>query len=199
MLLRVDPKRMFWGYDGFWLTVDDPEPQEIDLDSLGKKTKEKFVLALDQGVLMEIDQKGNSVKRKRIRSKMDRQATTPIVSDEQDFASPIQIDPVIEKKLHNILAGGVTSIKREVALIENAQFLSVAVGLEKEGKNRKTVVNLLKKQMEKAKDYSNPLRGNGVNLYDPLIEEEKGKDVEIEMQKYNVESSKEKIIKLTVE
>ena len=122
-----------------------------------------------------------------------------MVSDEEAFVPAVQVDPVIERKLRNILDGGVTSINREVALIKNAQFLSVAVGLEKENKNRKTVVGLLKKQMEKAQDYSNPLKDNGANIYDPLVEEEEGEEVKIEMQKYNVESSKERTFTLTVE
>ena len=55
MLLRVDPKRMFWGYDGFWFTSDDVDPQEINLDNMGSETKEKFTAALDEGILVEVD------------------------------------------------------------------------------------------------------------------------------------------------
>ena len=199
MLLRVDPKRMFWGYDGFWVTSDDVDPQEINLDNMGSETKEKFTAALDEGILVEVDKDDKPIKRKKTRSKAKKEALTPVVSDEEAFVPAVQVDPVIERKLRNILDGGVTSIKREVALIKNAQFLSVAVGLEKENKNRKTVVGLLKKQMEKAQDYSNPLKDNGANIYDPLVEEEEGEEVKIEMQKYNVESSKERTFTLTVE
>lgn len=157
--LKVSKRRTYWGYEDLWLTSMDPKPREVDIDDLTLEAREAILTSLQAGDLIEVDENGEEKE---------------IAMGEKEPIKPISLDisPVIEVKAKELLKGGVTSIKREVAYSRNPLLLSAASTLERANKKpRKTVISILEKRLL-------ALSGGGERFdYLPFLETEKGETV----------------------
>jgi hypothetical protein len=181
MLLRVSKKVGMWGFGPLWFTFADPKPQNIDFTELDELTQKKVNLAITQGVLIQIDKKGEPVV---IPSRKQTHTVQRPIVNEIAIEVP-QVSPVIARKLTELLKNGVTTLRREIPLIKSHQMLSTALQFEKENKNRKTVITLFEKAIEKT---------GSIKMYDDLI-----KDEDVETVKFKIENmvleSEEEVVK----
>jgi len=188
MLVRVSQRAGMWGFGPLWFTFADPKPQEINPAELDGLTRDKVNLAIAQGTLIEVDEKGNKIV---VLKKVEQAVQQPIVNCQEVLVKP-QVSPVIARKLSELLKNGVTTLRREICFIKSPQMLDAALQLEKQNKNRKTVIGLLEKAIEKMG--GNKKMGRN-EIYDDLIEEE-----DIETVTFSVEDiileSQEKIIEV---
>ena len=180
MLLRVSKRAGMWGYCPFWFTFADPKPQKIDLTELDELTRDKINLAIAQGALLQVDESGEPLK---IARKQTQAVQRPVVNEAQ--TGTVEVSPVIARKLSELLKNGVTTLRREIPLIKSYQMLSTTLQFEKENKNRKTVIALLQKAIEKI--------GN-VKMYDDLIKDEEVETVVFKIEDMILESSDESVV-----
>jgi len=172
MLLRVSKKVGMWGYGCLWFTFADPRPQNINLDELDETTRDKVNAALRDGILEQTDKVGNTVS-----AKVEPVTPTSIsrpVFDKTQLTYGAQVSPVIAKKLGDLLKNGVTTLRKEISSVKSQQMLSALLEMEKNDKNRKTVVAMILKEIDKTPS---------LQKYDDLIEEE-----EVEVIKFNMEN-----------
>jgi hypothetical protein len=179
MLLRVSPVAGIWGFKSkedpdyeLWFTLADPKPQDISVEELPQDMRNAVAGALRTKALIEVNENGEVLE----------EAHTKVL---RPAVNELGVNPVIEHRAKELLKGGVSSVRREVSVITNSLLLSTAIAVEKQGKNRKTVIGLLEKQLVKATDLSNPTRMGG--MYSNLIEEEEGEIIECPVQGLAVE------------
>jgi hypothetical protein len=177
MLLRVSKKAGMWGFGPLWFTFADPKPQHIDLTELDETTRDKVNLAIAQGALIRVDESGEPVS---IQGKQTQVVQRPVV-DEVAVTTP-QVSPVIARKLTELLKNGVTTLRREIPLIKSHQMLSAALQFEKDNKNRKTVIALFEKVIEKT---------GSIRMYDDLIKDEDVETVTFKVENMVLESKDE--------
>lgn len=173
-LLRVSTKTGMWGNAGYWFTFADLEPQEVDFEQLSDIERETFNLAIRNKELEEFDSNGKKVKVKN----------PSVAKPVQPQTKAIHAVPMLEKRLMNILKGGVNSVRREVDLMKSVHMLGVLLQLEEEGKKRKTVVALIKKKIGKL----GSVVQNGKTMYDYLIEESDEEVIKIQPEDIVVRS-----------
>jgi len=176
MLLQVSRKIGMWGFGPLWFTFAD-KPQQIDLDELDDLTKDRVLAAVSQGVLQNSDQ-DQKVKETIPLVQKAEVIQTPIVTAVTHQAST-SVSPVIEHRLKQLLKNGVTTLRREIPLIKSVHMLGTMLRFEEETKNRKTVLVLLRKSLEKT---------GSVESYDSLIEEEEGEEIKFDMSDLIVET-----------
>lgn len=181
MLLRVSKKVGMWGFGPLWFTFADPKPQEVDLTELDESTRDKVNLAIAQGILIQLNDKGEPIG---VPGRQTQMVQLPVVNEIP--AGIPRVSPVIARKLTELLKNGVTTLRREIPLIKSHQMLSAALQFEGDNKNRKTIIALLKKAIEKT---------GSIRMYDDLI-----KDEDIETVTFKVEDmvleSKEEIVEV---
>jgi hypothetical protein len=170
-----------WGFGPLWFTFADPTPQDIDLTELDDTTRDRINMAIAQGALIHVDKSGEPVN---IPGKQTQAVQRPVV-DKTVITTP-QVSPVIARKLNELLKNGVTTLRREIPLIKSHQMLSAALQFEKENKNRKTVVALLEKAIEKT---------GSIRMYDDLIKDEDVETVTFKVEDMVLES-KDKTIEV---
>jgi hypothetical protein len=178
MLLRVDPKTAIWGFgEDLWFTVADPKPQDVDIEGLPEAVRDAVLGALRTGALFEVDLNGDKVETAPL--KPQEASPTPAATEREFSIKPVGLDirPKVEEQIKKVLSGGVTSIRREVSRIKSSLFLTAAIILEKQGKNRKTVISLLEKQLL-------AIPSGTYMGYD--VTEEEGETVTIERQRLDV-------------
>lgn len=182
MLLIVDKRTGMWGYGELWFTYADKEPQDINLDELDVVTRDKVNQAIAQGKLVKVDTEGNII---RVPNEPRRPIPNPVVS------SPVVEDPVLQglppvlvRKLTDLLKSGVTTLRKEIPLLKGYQMLNAALHIERNNKNRKTVIELLEKRL---------VEGGNTNAYIDLIEEEDIETVTFNIEDLVVESEEEEV------
>lgn len=180
MLLIVAPKRALWGYqEELWFSYLD-SPKEITLTALSPGAQQAVSRAIGKGALIEVDKNGKPVR------KALQKLQLPLV----DNPEPDGLQGVphfLAEKLKELLENGVTSLKREIPLVQSAVQVAALIALERCGKNRKTVLSLLDVQLTKTGDLSSARQLSGsMSMYDSLIEEEAGETVEFDTQSIEV-------------
>ena len=162
MFLKVSQKRVYWGHDELWFTSMDLKPHEVTIDDLTVETRDAILDALQLGDLIETDENGKRVE----------DVTDAVGEIKKSKPVSLNISPMIEGKAKELLKGGITSIKREVAYARHPLFLSAALNFEKgKKKPRKTVVSLLEKRLL-------ALAGGAERVdYMPDLEIEKGEEI----------------------
>jgi len=196
MLIRVNPKVGIWGYFSkenpnyrLWITLADPKPQEINVQGLPGDLAKAVEVALRTKVLLEVKETGEKVKE-----------ASQVAPGAQEVKQTIKEDnPALKIKAKELLKSGVASIRREVALIEDPMLLSIAISIERKGKARKTVKEILEKKLEKcpslssSKVLASTTRARcPSSIYDHLIEEEEEEQVVFEKSNLVVKSEIEK-------
>jgi len=139
MFVKVEQSVGIWGVGRFWLTFQDTDPCEIDFDELDRDESVAFKTALCFGHLYETDAAGKRMTKKK----------STIVEPVKMVADGRKGNPFIDRKMQAILDGNLISIKREISLIKDPNFLLSALKLETTGKARKGVLELIEKQIEK--------------------------------------------------
>lgn len=180
--MRVNSRTAMWGYKHLWLVYDDPCPTKITLEKLSEDVREMVEQGLIIGNLFEVDEEDKPVERKISK------AQDPIVDDAEECLA--NITPVVACQLKELLENGVVTLRREVKILKNANVLMAAMAIETKNKNRKTVIKLLKKQLEKADDLSTLSMLEKPNLYNDLIEEEIGETVTFKVSDTDVSEDK---------
>lgn len=179
MYLRVSPQTGMWGFgDELWFTFADPEPQEVDYDALDADSQNAVDLALANGQLHQFDENGKKIKARRRYSIQTPIAVEPVKTDVKAQIAPSQLNG-----LKQLLKGGVTSIRRQVALIKTPSVLRAAIELEDEGKKRSTVSKLLKGQLKKV-DVRRT--STSMNPYDALVKEEIGETITFQVERISL-------------
>jgi len=146
MLIRVSSSVGVWGFHSetdsdyeLWFTHADPKPQEINVDELPVDMARALLEALHARTLIEVNERGREV----LQETYSLQALRPAVAE-------LGISPGLQIKAKKLLSGGVSSVRREVAMQDDALLLSTASAVEKSQKNRKTVIDLLERQLVKS-------------------------------------------------
>ena len=177
MLLRVNPRVGVWGFnsnDGsvkLWFSYADQRPQKVNVDTLPEEVAEAIRGAIRANILFEVKKNSpNSVPASNI--------LTP---------NKLDIDKMLVKEAKKFLKQGTTSIKREVALLTDIRFLNLLDDLEQKGKNRKTVLRLIDKQLESLTDGLDTQ-----TLYDSMVVDSEEELVEIKTTRLGVVEIEEK-------
>jgi len=146
-----DMKTGFWGFEDekhkIYLTFVDPGPVQLDLGSMTEQNQEYIIANIDQGFL-----KCDITTGEILSLLGSKQAPATIPKEENGYQD--QIDAAVEKakkkqqkmeeKAEWILTKNIRAVKKEVSNSENLTFLNLLVKLEKEGKNRSTVLDAIK-------------------------------------------------------
>jgi len=154
MLLKVNPKTAFWGYGPYWFTFADPQPHEVNVDGLPSEVREHIIAALHRRDLIEVTADSKPVSGK-----------LPVM----------MTDDVNTRRAKLLLKGGVNTVRREVSLIKDASYLSVLLSCEKASSNRKTIVSLIEKQIDKCPSVECP--STAEKLYSSLVVESEAEPV----------------------
>jgi len=176
MFVKVSPKQGMWGYNHLWFTFADPQPHEIDLESLDSQTAEKVQMALDVGTLLEVGADGQRVEKEQAVYPVEKPIVpvTPIVTESVDSS---EIAPGLRNRAKDMLNNGVATLRREIMLQRNRPLLASAMEEERKGKNRKTVVDLLEKQINKI----NAVRPSA-DMYHSLVTDEEDGELVFKME-----------------
>lgn len=187
MYLKVSSKQGMWGdaRGEYWFTFADDSPHEIHLDKLDTEMRQLFQEVIREGLLLETNKDGDIIRKKRVVNIPQK----PLEVKKEEKKTQV-IEPYIKKRLKELLTNGVTTIRREVARMKNANIISATIKLERDGKKRKTVINLLDKQLAKSLVTSNPVLSGEQSMYNNLVEFEQGEEIEINVTDMSVESRK---------
>ena len=186
MYIRVNNKVGMWGFGPLWLTFADDYPTEIINEELDADTRNAVKAALASGVLQEVSESGEPIPR--VTSVVPKvQVAVVTAGTNQDEYVP----PNIQSQLVKLLKNSVTTLRREIALIRNPQFLTFAITIEKADKNRKTVLSLLEAQLQKTGSVS-----KACNMYDALVKDEEVEEIKIQIADKVVITSVEEIKKV---
>lgn len=178
-LLRVSKRTGIWGYGKYWLTLADAKPQIVDFDKLSDDEREVFLAAIATDQLEEFDDNDKKIRKQIIPQEEVQQPVT--------FATGAT--SMFENKLLDILEHGINTVRREIDLMKNSNMLSAMLQLEKEGKNRKTALSLIQKQIKKL----NKVCGARMDMYDEFVEEETGETITINMEDMVVYSTEKEV------
>lgn len=164
MLVKVNPTVTFWGFKSqedpsidLWLTDGDPKPHRINVQELPSDVRNAIEGALRTNYLLQVDENG-------------KPAASPDLSA-FELARPVEVAPTEKQdnnetghaeantapkkmqdkfaELDKLINSNVSTIKREILAVNKRSDLVYLHNKERNGKNRKTVKDLIAKQMSK--------------------------------------------------
>lgn len=187
----VSDHRTFWGHGPIWWTSMDNNPHEVMLDDLDEDTQSAIKQALRAGHLLQVDKAGNIVRQPVQRQEkpeiqvFDNENIELVEQTEEEIALK-KLEPMMQYRLKEVMSGTVDSVRREIDLMQNVEFLKAAVAIEKQrgDRTRKSVLKLLDKAIDKYKSKGNT-EHQLANQYLNAITE--GDQEEIEITRTSIE------------